>query len=129
MTKEQQNFERREKRRQKKEALWADHPWAAMSQCFAPAKRRAEPAAPPGPPLPPTAHSLPPTEPRSARLARLEAKAFEALVWELDAGNFEARKIFWHWYRRAPDGSIVLKPLSPKRKAISPQRRRERREK
>ena len=47
-----------------------------------------------------------------ARLARLLVQAFVLLVGYLDAGSFEARKIFWHWYRRAPDGAVVLRPLS-----------------
>ena len=83
MTNEQKNFERREKRRQKKAGF-------------------------------------------VARLRRLLVQAFALLVGYLDAGDFEARKIFWHWYRRAPDGAVVLRPLSPKRqrKAIEPQRTR-----
>jgi len=59
-----------------------------------------------------------PAESRLARLARLLAQAFALLVGYLDAGDFEARKIFWHWYRRAPDGSVVLRPVGGRRRAV-----------
>ena len=68
--------------------------------------------------LQPSACPSPSAAPFRARLKRLEDKAFFVLVWALDSGSFEARKIFWHWYRRTEDGRVVLKPVGGRRRAV-----------